>query len=77
MKSNAILILLIFSISVFAGCIEGGSSATDKEKILELELEITNLTTENEELGQNNLIIQETLDSARLELNNSNENIFS
>ena len=75
MKSNAILILLIFSISVFAGCIEGGSSAADKEKILELELEITNLTTENEELGQNNLIIQETLDSARLELNNSNENI--
>ncbi len=40
MKFNAVTLVLIFSISIFAGCIEGGSSAGDREKISSLELEI-------------------------------------
>ena len=67
---------IIFSISIFAGCIEGGSSAGDREKIASLELEITNLTAENEELSGNYAIIQQTLDAALIDLNSvSNQDV--
>jgi ELWxxDGT repeat protein len=64
----------MFSITVFAGCIGENSSAEDKEKIKSLEVEINNLTVENVELSNNNLIIQQTLDAALIDLDNSNQN---
>ena len=73
MKFYAVTLVLIFSISIFAGCIEGGSSAGDREKIVSLELEINNLTAENEELTSNYAIIQQTLDAALIDLNSSNQ----
>ena len=75
MKFNAVTLVLIFSISIFAGCIEGGSSAGDREKIASLELEINNLTAENEELTSNYAIIQQTLDAALIDLNSSNQDV--
>ena len=58
MKKIAVILSLIFLTSLISGCTGNDSSTEKDERISELESELSNITTEAEELAVNNNILQ-------------------
>jgi len=76
MKKKALLISILFATSILAGCM-GGDDTSKDEKIISLESEIINITAEKDEVLENNLILQSTLDSSDIALEAANSEIDS
>ena len=73
MKKIAVILTLIFLTSLISGCTGNDSSTEKDERISELESELSNITTEAEELAVNNNILQLALMEAQSSLDILNE----
>ena len=73
MKKIAVILTFIFLTSLISGCTGNNSSTEKDERISELESELSNITTEAEELAVNNNILQLALLEAQSSLDILNE----
>lgn len=74
MKKIAVVLTLIFLISIMSGCTGNDSSSEKDDRISELESELTNKTVEVDNLRDDNIDLQQTLTEAQLLLDETNEN---